>query len=368
MKAIAVTPQSGNARLVDRPEPSIASPSQVKLQVIRVGICGTDREEAGGGRSRAPEGAKELVIGHEMLGRVVETGKDVTRVRAGDYAVFTVRRGCGACLPCEMLRPDMCRTGNYRERGIWGLDGYQAQYVVDEEQWIVRVPDELADVGVLLEPLSVVEKAIDEAVRIQFARMPDAQGHPLWLHGRKCLVAGLGPIGLLAALVLRLRGAEVYGLDRVDENSPRPKWLTHIGGKYVNGNHVAVDRIDDTLGGMNLIVEAAGVASLTFNLLDALAPDGICVLTGVPGDQRPLEIPGGELVRRLVLGNQLMFGSVNAAPDHFQMAADDLFNAHLRWKDHVATLITHRHKYTDFETAFTHHADDEIKAVIEWSE
>jgi glucose 1-dehydrogenase len=366
VKAIAVVPQTRNARLVDRPEPSISGPNQVKLQVIRVGICGTDREEAGGGRSRAPEGATELVIGHEMMGRVVETGQDVKRVRPGDYAVFTVRRGCGACVPCEMLRPDMCRTGNYRERGIWGLDGYQAQYVVDEEQWIVRVAEELADVGVLVEPTSVVEKAIDEAVRVQFARLPDAQANPAWLHGRRCLVAGLGPIGLLAALVLRLRGADVYGLDRVDKDTARPQWLTHIGGTYVDGKQVAVDRIDDTLGGMDLIVEAAGVASLAFNLLDALALDGICVLTGVPGDKRPLQIPGGDLVRNLVLGNRLMFGSVNAAPDHFQMAVDDLYAAHLEWGSHVKKLITHRHPYTDFDTAFTRHEDDEIKTVVEW--
>ena len=367
MKAIAVVPQSGNARLVDREEPSISSATEVKLQVIRVGICGTDREEFGGGRSKAPDGAAELVIGHEMMGRVVETGRGVKRVQPGDYAVFTVRRGCGECTSCAMLRPDMCRTGKYKERGIWGLDGYQAEYVVDDEHWIVRVPEELAGVGVLVEPLSVVEKAIDESVRVQFARLPSAPAKPAWLHGRRCLVAGLGPIGLLAALVLRLRGAEVFGLDKVDENSARPQWLEHIGGRYVNGSQVPVDRIDESLGEMDLIVEAAGVAGLAFNLLDALAPNGICVLTGVPGEGRPIEIPGAELVRGLVLGNQLLFGSVNAAPDHFQMGVDDLYTAHLRWSGHAERLITHRHNYADFEAAFGRHPDDEIKSVIEWA-
>lgn len=270
-------------------------------------------------------------------------------------------------MPCSMLRPDMCRSGGYRERGIWGLDGYQAEFAVDSESWIVRVPPELADVGVLAEPLSVVEKAIDELVRAQFSRLPDAQATPAWLSGRRCLVSGLGPIGLLAAMVLRLRGAEVFGLDIVPEDSPRPQWLKQIGGRYANGNDLPADKIDDVLGPMDVIVEATGVSKLAFNLLDALAPDGIYALTGIPGGDRPLQISGNEILRRLVLQNQLMFGSVNAARDHFQMGVDDLALARLVWRDHVDGLITHRHSYKDFGAALAQHHDDEIKTVIEWT-
>ena len=120
--------------------------------------------------------------------------------------MFTVRRGCGECLPCMMNRSDMCLTGRYQERGIWGMDGYQTEYAVDTEQYIVRVPAELEAVGVLTEPLSVAEKAIDESVRLQAARLPEAAATPNWLYGRRCLVAGLGPIGLLAALALAPSG------------------------------------------------------------------------------------------------------------------------------------------------------------------
>lgn len=367
MKAIAVVPGSTTLRLVDRPVPSVCDADEVKVQVLSVGICGTDREEAAGGRAAAPAGQGDLVIGHEMLGRVVEVGRSVARVRAGDYAVFTVRRGCGKCLSCAMSRPDMCHTGAYRERGIWGLDGYQAEYVVDREQYVVRVPPELKAMGVLCEPLSVAEKAIDEAVRLQTARLPDAPATPHWLYGRRCLVAGLGPIGLLAAMALRLRGAEVYGLDVVDAGSARPKWLEGIGGHYVDGRQVPVERMDERIGPMEVIVEATGVAALEFNLLDALAPDGIYVLTGIPGGDRPLEVPGADLIRRLVLGNQVMVGSVNAARDHFQMAVDDLGEAHLCWGNLVEQLITHRHPCTEFEAGLTKHPADEIKSIIEWA-
>lgn len=366
MKAIAVEPGTTNVHLVERSEPSLTQPEQIKIRVMEVGICGTDRDEVAGGRGRAPDGQQELVIGHEMFGQVMAVGEAVSRVQPGDHAVFTVRRGCGVCLPCAMNRSDMCRTGQYKERGILGMDGYQTSLVVDHEQYVVRVPAELAGLGVLTEPLSVAEKAIDEAVRLQMARLPDAPATPNWLFGQRCLVAGLGPIGLLAALALRLRGAEVYGLDIVDEDSARPRWLAGIGGQYVDGRQVPADQVDDELGPMALIFEAAGVASLSFNLLDALGLNGVYVLTGIPGGSHSLQIPGAELLRQLVLGNQAMVGSVNAARAHFQMAVDDLAQAHRRWGEHVERLITHRYPYTDFKPALEQHPDDEIKTVIEW--
>jgi threonine dehydrogenase-like Zn-dependent dehydrogenase len=135
----------------------------------------------------------------------------------------------------------------------------------------------------------------------------------------------------------------------------------------VDGRQVPADKVDDTLGPMDLIVESTGVASLEFNLLDALAPNGVYVLTGIPGGDRPLEIPGAELIRQLVLDNQVMIGSVNAARDHFQFAVNDLAEAHLKWAEHVSKLITHRYPYTQFETALHQHPTNEIKAVIEWA-
>lgn len=366
MKAITIIPGTTTVELKDREEPTIVTPDEIKIQMRRVGICGTDREVVAGGRSLAPDGRNELIIGHEMFGQVVEVGKGVTRVKPGDFAVFTDRRGCGECIPCGMNRSDMCNTGKFHERGIWGLDGFQTEYVVDKEQYVVCVPAELEPVGVLTEPLSVAEKAIDEAIRVQIARLPDAQTTPDWLFERRCLVAGLGPIGLLAAVALSLRGAEVYGLDIVEPNSARPEWLEHIGGKYIDGRQVPVDRIDKSIGSMDLIFDATGVPKLEFNLLDALAYNGVYVVTGIPGGDRPLEIPGAELMRQLVLKNQLLLGSVNNPRAYFQMAVDDLSMAQLRWGDHIKKLITNRYPYTEFVKPLTQHEADEIKVVLEW--
>ncbi len=303
-----------------------------------------------------------------MLGQVTAVGKAVTRVQVGDYAVFTVRRGCDQCVACRMNRSDLCTTGKYRERGIWSLDGYQTERVVDRQQYVVKIPPNLASAAVLVEPLSIVEKAIDEALRVQCARVPMVAAVPDWPFGRRVLVAGIGPVGLLAAMVLRLRGAEVYGLDIVDSQGIRPRWLEAIGGHYIDGRQVPADRVDDVVGPMELVVEAAGVASLSFNLLDALAVNGVYVLTGIPGGDPLTEIHGASLIRGLVLDNQLMMGSVNAARGHFQLAANDLAQAQLFWGEHVAGLITHRYQPSDFEAAFHGAVAEEIKAVIRWSE
>jgi threonine dehydrogenase-like Zn-dependent dehydrogenase len=366
MKACAIVPGHSEVAIIDRPEPQITRPDEVKLRVLRVGICGTDREEAAGGRALAPEGRQQLVIGHEMLGEVVEVGKDVATVKPGDRAVFTVRRGCGQCGPCNVNRPDMCLTGRYKERGIWGLDGYQTERVVDTLQYLVRVPDQTGEAAVLTEPLSIAEKAIDEAARLQAARLPGCASAQQWLAQSRCLVAGLGPVGLLAAMVLRLRGAHVVGLDVVPADSPRPKWLARTGGTYVNGRTETIEQVASA-GPIDLIVEAAGIASLEFELLDALGLDGVYVITGIPGGERPLSVGGAALVRRLVLGNQVMFGSVNASRDHFAMAVTDMERARATWgADLLAGLITHRHSCSQIADALHQHPPDEIKTVIEW--
>ena len=366
MKAISVVPGTKTVRLVDRPEPSISVPDEIKVRVLRVGICGTDREEAAGGRAQAPPSYTDLVLGHEMFGQVVETGRAVKQVKVGDYAVFTVRRGCGKCRPCAMNRSDMCQTGLYSERGIAGMDGYQTEFVVDHEQYVVRVPPELESVGVLAEPFSVAEKAISEAIQLQLIRLPDSSTSSGWISGKRCLVAGLGPIGLLAGLAIRLRGAEVWGLDIVDANTVRPRWLHSIGGHYLDGRQVTPDHLIDQIELFDLIFEATGIAGLEFSLIDALAINGVYVVTGIPSGDRPLTVDGPEFMRRLVLRNQVMVGSVNASHDHFQLAVNDLVQAQIRWHEHASDLITHRHNYTEFENALHHHGSDEIKVVLEW--
>ncbi|HKB54522.1 MAG TPA: zinc-binding dehydrogenase, partial [Ramlibacter sp.] len=173
-------------------------------------------------------------------------------------------------------------------------------------------------------------------------------------------------IGLLAALALRLRGAEVCGLDVVDENSMRPQWLKTIGGDYIDGRNMSPQQMGQHGGPFEIIFEATGVPSLEFNLLDALATNGAYVLTGIPMGDRPVQVPGAELLRGVVLKNQAMLGSVNAARDHYQTAVDNLARGRLLWGDHITKLITQRYRYDGAAATFHKHEADEIKVVIEW--
>jgi len=366
MKAIALVPGTTNVSLVDVPEPHIAAPDEVKIKIWQVGICGTDREQAEGGRADAPEGKTQLIIGHEMFGEVVEIGSEVKRVQKGDYGVFIVRRGCGKCKACMNGRSDMCFTGDYTERGIKGADGFQAEYVVDKEPYLVKVPGEMKEIGVLTEPMSVASKAIDEAMIIQQARLSDFDESLNWLKGKRALVAGIGPIGLMAAFALRLRGAEVIGMDIVDENSSRPTILEKIGGKYVDGRKITTLNLDEECGDADFVFEATGIAKLQIELIDTLARNGIYVATGIPAGERPLTISAGAIMKQLVLKNQIIVGSVNASLKHYQMAVDDLHKSFQYWPDALKAVITEKIPDTDFYTALHRHSQDEIKVVVEW--
>ena len=367
MKAISLLPGTTDVMLADIREPEVTAPDEIKIKVLHVGICGTDREEAEGGRADAPQGKERLVIGHEMFGRVVAVGEEVSTASVGDYGLFTVRRGCEACLACLNHRSDLCYSGNYTERGIKGADGFQAEYVVDKERYFIPVPESISDIGVLTEPMSVAAKAIDEAMIIQGARLKGIVPSANWLDGKRALIAGIGPIGLMAAFALRLRGAEIIGMDIVDETSLRPSILKQIGGTYVDGRIVETTNLDEVCGEADFIFEATGIAKLQIQLIDALAVNGIYVATGIPAGHRPVTLFAGDIMQQLVLKNQILLGSVNASLAHYKMAVADLEASQLRWPEAIEQVITQKVPYTDFGSALHSQGPEEIKVVVDWT-
>lgn len=366
MKAIAITPGKGSPHFVDIPEPEIKNDKQLIVETLQVGICGTDRAEVTGGRAMPPAGKNELIIGHEMLGRVTQVGAQVKSIKEGDLGLFTVRRGCGKCYPCNHNRNDLCETGDYLERGIKGLDGFQAEYIIDDEDYFIKVPDEIKSVGVLVEPMSVVEKAISQALKIQDNRIPDSD-IPAWPAGVNVLIAGLGPVGLLAALILKIKGANLFGLDIVDEDSPRAMLIKDLGGTYINGNHIKTKDIDDHYGRFEMLLEATGISKLEFHLFESLNTNGIYIITGIPEGDKSITISGDELIRNLVLNNQVVLGTVNAGIEHYKMAVEDLQTASRKWKNITESIITEKVNFEDYSRAFSF-ISDEIKTVIEWKQ
>ena len=355
MRAVAVTPgRAGSARLieVERPEPTTG---EALVRVLRVGICGTDREIVSGQVGAAPPGEDRLIIGHESLG-VVQHVSGAEGVRPGDYVAAIVRRPDG-CPPCRAGQWDMCLWGRYTERGIRARHGFLTEFYAERPEFLVVVPEALRPVGMLVEPASVVAKAVGEAYAVQ-ARLP-------W-QPERAVVLGAGPIGLLATLALRLRGLEVHTLDVVPPESEKAALVRACGAIYVNGRETHLAELARRAGNLDLIVEATGVTPLAFQAMDALGTNGVLALTGVSGGSRTFEIDGNRLNFGMVLGNKVVFGSVNANRSHFEAAVRDLHAIAQRWPGLLEKLITRRVPLNAFEQALSPEPGG-IKSVVEVS-
>jgi threonine dehydrogenase-like Zn-dependent dehydrogenase len=311
-----------------------------------VGVCGTDKEIARGDYGWAPPGHERLVLGHESLGRV-RTAPEGSGFSPGDLVVGVVRRPdpvpCGACAHGEF---DMCRNGEYTERGIKQLDGYASEQWTVEAAYAVRLDPRLADVGMLMEPTTVVAKAWEQVERV---------GARAWFEPKTVLVTGAGPIGLLAAMLGRQRGLDVHVLDQVTEG-PKPSLVQDLGATY---HHDDIDAVTGRIR-PDVVLEATGVPHLVLGSIWGTGPYGITVLTGVSSGGRKLPVDPGELNRNIVLENDAVVGSVNANLRHYAQAAEALSAADPDW---LARLVTRRVPLESFADAFEARPED-VKVVL----
>ncbi len=297
MWAFGLDFESRTARELTLPDPRPPGWGEVLLRVEEAGVCGTDRELAAFRLGRPPEGELALAIGHEAVCRVLETGPGATRFAPGDWVVPSVRRTCSpACASCSRGRRDLCVSGGYLERGIFGLHGYCAEFAIDRESDLTPIPAGLADLAVLVEPLSIVEKAIASALRIH---EPEAETG---------LVIGAGPVGLLAAMTLRLRGLRVAVHSLEPRGHPRARAVEHCGIEY----HSARPPLAD------IVIEAAGTVQAGLLAIRSMRPLGVCAILGAPNASGPVPFMD------LIVANQTVFGSVNASPADFERAVADL--------------------------------------------
>ena len=336
MKAIAVFPGKPNTvHLASLPKPSVGEIPNgrgVLVKVLRVGVDGTDKEINAAEYGAAPEGYDFLVIGHESFGRVEAVGPNVTELRPGDYVVATVRRP-GHSIYDQIGTYDMTTDDTYYERGINQRHGYLTEYYVDDPEYIVKIPDGLRDVAVLLEPLTVVEKGIAQAYEIQ-------RRLRVW-RPRKAAVIGAGTIGLLATLVLRLRGLDVTTFGRTRKPYRNAELLEGTGARYISIQDEPFLEAAKRVGPFDVILEASGQSSSVFEGMQALAKNGVLVLTSVTGGDKQLTVPGDRINLEFVLGNKVMVGSVNANREYFEMGVKDMAHAEAQYGGWLGQLLTH---------------------------
>ncbi|HVC71092.1 MAG TPA: glucose 1-dehydrogenase [Acidimicrobiales bacterium] len=345
MKALTVHPMTaGSARLDEVDEPPTTDGS-VLVETMAIGVCGTDIEITSGAYGWAPEGRDRLILGHESLGRVLEapTGAPVA---AGDLVVGIVRRPDPVpCANCAVGEWDFCHNGQYTERGIKQRDGYCSERYRIEPDFVIKIDPALGRCGVLLEPTSVVAKAWEQVDRIG--------GRAHWAPER-AVVTGAGPIGLLAALIGVQRGLEVHVLDRVT-TGPKPDLVAALGATYATGTIEDMGTVPD------VVIECTGVASLVFDAMEHMGPNGVVCLTGVSSSGRSLAVDAGLLNRSLVLANQSIVGSVNANRRHYEAAAAALSKADHGW---LEGLLNRTVPLDSFGDALVRQPDD-VKVVIE---
>ena len=340
---------------MEEPRPEVG---QALLQTVEVGICGTDREILEGGHGAAPAGSPWLIPGHECLAYVLQAPAGCG-LRVGQLVAPTVRRPCGQprCYPCAQDHADMCITLQYTERGIQGAHGYQCERFAEWPRYLVPLPDGFATFGVLMEPTSVVTKAIEEAARVQRARLA-------W-EPHRALVTGAGPVGLLAAMLLRLRHLDVTVYDRDQADHPRAQAVRALGAAYVCSADADLAHVAG-FDGVDWIVECTGARDLVFGGLRALAPAGVLCLLGVSGAGASLEVPADAINLGLVLRNGLVFGSVNASREAFAQAGQSLAVAEATWPGWLARLVTRRVPPGQVREALSG-GPEQIKTAIRWA-
>ncbi len=336
MKAIAVTPGKPNTvHLREVPKPAldqVANGRGVLVKVLRVGVDGTDKEINAAEYGAAPPGDDYLILGHESFGRVEAVGSSVTEFKPGDYVAATVRRP-GSSLYDKIGTYDMTTDDTYYERGINLRHGFLAEYYADDPEYIIRVPEKMKAVGVLMEPTSVAEKGIAQAYEIQ-------RRLRVW-HPRKAAVLGAGPLGLISALLLRLRGLEVTALGRTPRPYKNADLMEEIGVRYVNTADVSLTEASKKDGPFDIIFEGTGFSPIVFEAMEVLAKNGVLVLVSVTGGDRKVEVPADKINLGFVLGNKVAVGSVNANREYFEMGAKDLSEAELQYPGWLAKLLTH---------------------------
>lgn len=360
MQALAVFPSKKRVDLLDIPEPKLTGAAEVLLKVREVGLCGTDREISSFEYGVPPAGADHFILGHESLAEVVEVGRKVRNLKTGDLVAPMVRRPCphADCKACRAGRADFCETGDYIERGIKGLDGFLTEYVVDDEAWLVKVPPALADVAVLVEPLTVVTKAMDQAHAI-FHRLPYDPGP------QRGLVLGAGPIGLLGAMLLVANNIETLVYSRDSEESKPASLVRSLGAQYVSSTSNPIDNVSKEAGGFDVVLEAVGFAPLMMAAAHTLKPNGVLVLTGVPHEGATAELKLGRTLRDLVLRNNVVFGTVNAGRGDHLSAIQFLEQFMILFPESLRALITHHLPLTDVPQMLTQKQG--IKNVVRMS-
>lgn len=367
MQAVGVIPSKKEVGILEHSTPKMEHEDALRVRCLEVGICGTDREICNFVYGEPPEGSEYLILGHESLGEVIEVGASVKNIKMGDLVVPSVRRPCvhGSCQPCRAGLQDFCATGEFVERGIKAQHGYMIEEYVEHEHFLYVAPEPLREVAVLVEPLTIAEKAMAQVWlaqdRLPWIKVdPNAQQRG---RGLKALVLGAGPIGILGTMKMMIEGFDTYVYSRSRKPNCKADLIESVGAKYISALDHSVGELAQIVGNIDLVYEAMGVSRIAYDVLQMLGNNGIFIFTGIPSPKPPIEIDADRIMRNVVLKNQIVIGTVNADASSFESALDDLGVFMKRWPSAIRSVISGRYRVDDCHELLLNEATG-IKNVI----
>jgi len=375
MKSVAIK-ENHELLMLDTHLPRIDD-NDLLVKTLKTGLCSTERELFDQ-EIKTPKGSDFLILGHESVGEIIEVGKNVNSLKKGDIVVPSVRRECGKCYFCENGRSDLCSTGDFRERGIVKLHGFMSEYFIEKEKYLTKIPKKLKSQAVLLEPLTIGIKAIEEYFKIQKGRLSINSSIPEKEILKNILIIGTGPIGLLAALVATLYDANLTCID-VDKKGGIKSILTEkIGGKYIDiREYIKDDKINveklrknEGIKDIDLIIDASPNPVTCLQLIDLLSFNGAVILLGLPyGNEGQTTDLLDHYVTSLVLKNGVIIGSVNANPENFKTGIRYMKQFQKKFGEQILDqIITHQFHFTDYQKAFEVQPKERIKVVLNWEQ
>ncbi|AWR96870.1 alcohol dehydrogenase catalytic domain-containing protein [Acidianus sulfidivorans JP7] len=360
MKGIIVKPPKIGVEIKDLNDNEVQNYGKVRIKTLYNGICGTDREIVNGKLTFSMSNKNFLVLGHEAIG-VVEEGYE--NFKQGDLVMPINRRGCGKCLNCLLGRPDFCETGEFVEAGINGMDGFMREYWYDDPKYLVKIPKQIEDIGILAQPLADIEKSVEEIINTQ-KRVPSWTCDDGTYNCRKVLIIGTGPVGMLYSLVFKTLGFEVWISNRREPNDIETTVIEEANLNYFNSY-----RGFDINQKFDVIIDATGAdASILDKIFPLLKRNGVMGLFGFP-------ISGNfsinyKDIQEMVLSNKIIVGLVNGQKPHYQQAIVHLSAWKTLYPKTSKLLITRNVPIDDEKQVIDvlkEKQEKEIKIRIDWT-
>jgi len=358
-RALAYFPSESRVRLIDFPLQPL-DPDEVLVRITQVAVTRRDRLLMENRDAVLPDGEDFIITGHIAKGTVVETGSLVKEFEPGDIVVPTIRRDCDRCIDA---RSDLCpHPDRYQDSGLAGAHGFARDLLTIRGRYLIKIPSHLENLALLLPLLSVAEKAHHESVQIT-KRYNFYCYHESENVVPRALVTGMGPVGIMTAYLLSLYSYRLTVFCRRESDDLRSKVLEPIDLEYINTSRVPTARLEKAGYSFRQLFETTGDPEYMLSVMPFMSPNAVMAIMGAPeidSSEKFLEVDVNRVFSRLVMGNQVIFGSIKAGRDAFESAVKHLTELSDLYGESLSSLLTDTFPMAEYHRLLTHSTRDTV--------